>query len=141
MSDTLEYYAWNNAQVRCDPTNVRYKTDYAERGITFYEGWKGKTGFQKFIEHIGLRPSDKGSLDRIDNNRGYEPGNVQWATAKDQAANRRIKRIENFSDAAFNEEAEKRGYSRTPVSVVYRAVTFSANAPTVGNVVLVDASK
>lgn len=45
--------------------------------------------FDAFVDHIGPKPSDQHSLDRIDNDRGYEPGNVRWATAAEQTANRR----------------------------------------------------
>jgi hypothetical protein len=48
--------------------------------------WKD---FAVFLAHVGPRPSAKHSLDRIDNARGYEPGNVRWATLSEQARNRR----------------------------------------------------
>lgn len=44
--------------------------------------------FRAFLAHIGPAPDPRLSLDRIDNNRGYEPGNVRWATASEQARNR-----------------------------------------------------
>jgi hypothetical protein len=44
--------------------------------------------FPAFLKHIGPRPSKRHSLDRIDNRRGYEPGNVRWATRRTQSSNR-----------------------------------------------------
>lgn len=49
----------------------------------------GDGGFERFLNHIGRRPSGIHSLDRIDNDSGYFPGNVRWATPKEQANNRR----------------------------------------------------
>ena len=141
-SNTPEYLAWDNAQRRCDPLSTRHRKDYADRGITFWEGWKGPDGFQKFIDHIGLRPPDKDSLDRIDNDKSYEPGNVRWATAQEQVENRRKPLcIQKFSDVEFLAEARRRGFALAPQTRVYKAITISANAPTVGSIILVDASR
>ena len=138
-SSTPEYLTYHNMVNRCEPDYVNHK-DYYDRGIRVSPAWLGKGGFENFITHVGLRSSPEHSLDRINNDGNYEPGNVRWATAKEQAANRRLKRLEQFSDAAFNIEAEKRGYMKTPIAVVYKATTVSANAPTVGSVVIVGAS-
>ena len=60
---------------------------YGGKGITVCEEWQGRGGFKKFLTHIGERP-DGYTLDRIDPLKGYEQGNVQWATKADQARNR-----------------------------------------------------
>lgn len=84
---TPEYNAWNKAKARCgNPNNKKYP-DYGERGISVCHEWK--SDFMAFLNHIGPRPSPLHSIDRIDNSKNYEPGNVRWATAAEQAKNRR----------------------------------------------------
>lgn len=84
-----EYAALTNAIHRCHNDKHKQYMDYGGRGIAVCEEWRGEGGAAKFIEHIGPKPSPDLTLDRIDNDRGYEPGNVRWATRKQQAANRR----------------------------------------------------
>lgn len=61
---------------------------YGGAGIHVYFDWMGPGGFESFLNDVGKRPSKKYSLDRIDNTKSYEPGNVRWATKKVQANNK-----------------------------------------------------
>lgn len=88
MSYTKEHRAWCSMKTRCFNENEPGYARYGGRGITVYEPWRAS--FEAFYEHIGPCPSSSHSLDRFpDPNGNYEPGNVRWATAQEQALNRR----------------------------------------------------
>lgn len=79
-----ERKAWQSMFDRCRSVHDSNYRLYGARGITVCERWEA---LENFIQDMGLRPSDGHSLDRIDNDRGYEPGNCRWATAAQQARN------------------------------------------------------
>ena len=82
-----ERSAYNAMLHRClNPNSLAWK-NYGGRGIKVYEPWQDS--FEVFFRHIGAAPSRDHSLDRIDNDGNYEPGNVRWATKSMQARNRR----------------------------------------------------
>lgn len=86
MHSTPEYFRWMSMKLRCYcKTHYAYPR-YGGRGITVCDRWRHN--FENFIADIGERPTDKHSLDRINNDGDYEPNNVRWATAKEQANNR-----------------------------------------------------
>ncbi len=81
-----EYRTYHSAKNRCrNPKNEDFK-DYGARGIQFRF-----TSFDHFFAELGPRPAGM-SLDRRDNNGHYEPGNVRWASPKEQVENRRTSR-------------------------------------------------
>lgn len=83
------YPVWNGMLDRCEnPDSTAYHR-YGGRGITVCSQWHSAASFIGDIERL-LGPRPEGcSLDRIDNDQGYEPGNVRWATAVEQSNNRR----------------------------------------------------
>ena len=85
---TPEYAVWKMLKQRCLNPRARKYPDYGARGITVCERWRDS--FVAFLADVGPRPGPGYSIDRFpDNDGNYEPGNVRWATAKEQAANRR----------------------------------------------------
>lgn len=83
MAKTLTHSTWCGMIQRCTNPNSRNWHRYGGRGIQVCERW---LKFENFLADVGEKPAGL-SLDRIDNNRGYEPGNCRWATAKQQANN------------------------------------------------------
>jgi hypothetical protein len=79
---------WLEMKRRCSNPKRNSYERYGARGITVCERWKS---FVNFLEDMGERPQGK-SLDRINNNGNYEPGNCKWSTATEQANNRRKRR-------------------------------------------------
>ena len=84
---TVEYLAWANMIRRCTYPGFRQYDDYGGRGITVTDEWRGRDGFDRWLAEVGPRPSPKYTLDRMDNNKGYYPGNVRWATRVQQNRN------------------------------------------------------
>lgn len=81
-----EYRIWRNIKTRCTNDAVAGYVNYGARGISMCDRWN--ESYEAFLEDMGRSPPGT-SIDRIDNSRGYEPGNCRWATATTQARNTR----------------------------------------------------
>lgn len=86
LSKTPEHRVWGLMRDRCNnPKNKHYR-HYGGRGITVCEEWNS---FEKFLADMGPRPGDGYSIERRNNDRGYNKDNCTWATAYEQTRNRR----------------------------------------------------
>ncbi len=82
------YMTWTAMLARChNPKNSKYPT-YGALGVTVCDRWRGRTGFQAFLDDMGDRPEGL-TIDRIDVFGNYEPGNCRWATVAQQSMNKR----------------------------------------------------
>ena len=80
MLGTPEYKAWKSMTWRVKSPHVARW--YRDKGITVCQEWRDS--FLSFFNHIGRMPAPKMTVERIESDRGYEPGNVKWATRTEQ---------------------------------------------------------
>jgi hypothetical protein len=104
---TKEYNTWALMRRRCSPVNTnKDRFLYFEQGIFVCERWKI---FENFFADMGVAPTSKHSIDRIDGTKGYSPENCRWADSKTQVRNRKCTVIITFNcqTLSLGEWAEK----------------------------------
>ncbi len=120
LTETKEYRSWCHIKNRCyNPNNPFYK-HYGGRGIGMCERWRDS--FESFLEDVGPAPSGQHSIDRVDNDGDYEPGNVRWADRMTQAGNKSNRRVFTYQGESktLPEWARSLGISRnTLLSRIY----------------------
>ena len=105
-----EYRIWQMIHQRLYNKNHPSYKHYKEKGIQLFPEWHkaNADGFKKFFAEVGPAPSQMHSLDRVHNNRGYEPGNLKWSTASEQRLNQGDRiggyTLEQITDWGYTED-------------------------------------
>jgi hypothetical protein len=97
---TRTYRSWHSMVMRCTNPNAAYYSQYGHKGIRICTRW---FNFANFLADMGERPEGK-TLDRINNNGNYEPGNCRWATPLEQASNRSCYRPITYAGESLSME-------------------------------------
>lgn len=119
MRESPEYSSWQAMKGRClDPNNKDFPR-WGGLGVTIYPEWINS--FSAFFEYVGHRPEGT-SIDRIDTMRGYEPGNVRWATPTDQQRNRRTSKTWHIKGLTFESAQEAADHFGVSEHTVWRWV-------------------
>ena len=136
LSNTPEYECLHQAIKRCHNPNDKDFHNYGARGIAVSERYRGRDRAQNLIEDIGRKPTPKHSLDRINNDKGYEPGNLQWSSPTEQSNNRRTNRLITYKGVTLTltQWSKKTGINRCTLGdrldrgwSVEKALTTSSN--------------
>lgn len=105
-TSSLTYRSWEAMKYRRDVETSRQYPDYGGRGISYDPRW---SSYDVFISDMGVRPSVLHTLDRIDNDKGYNKNNCRWATKQEQAFNRRKRKdsTSSYNNVCFNTKSSK----------------------------------
>lgn len=117
MSGTTTYNCWKEMKRRClNPNDHDYK-NYGGRGITVSPAW---LMFEGFLADMGVRPKGR-SIDRINNDESYEPGNCRWATPTQQQRNKGLTSTNTSGVAGvYWSKKNKKWYAQ--ITVKYKSI-------------------
>lgn len=118
-----EYTVWLSMKARCLYKSMDSYYLYGGRGITVCKRWMNS--FENFLADMGRRPSMEHSIERLDGNKNYEPGNCKWATRIEQANNKRNNRKITFDGVTMNLFQWARKVGLSPVRLHARLKTWS----------------
>ena len=116
LSKTRLYKCWRAMHDRCSNANVNSYRSHGARGITVCTRWRT---FENFASDMGERPPGY-TLERMDNDKGYSPGNCYWATKMEQANNKRTNRRFTVDGANMTLAQLARAFGHPPLRVWYR---------------------
>lgn len=117
MRESREYSIWQNMKNRCsDPKNLKFAY-YGGKGVSVCPEWSDS--FENFFRDMGECPTDY-TIERMNNNRGYEPGNCVWASRKQQARNRRTNRFIEYQGRHITVSELAEGRTISPETLLSR---------------------
>jgi len=121
MRQSSEYSSWLHMKDRCFNPNHKHYSDWGGRGITVCDRWKNS--FENFFADMGLKPTAKHSIDRIDNDGDYCPENCKWATNAEQQNNQRTNRLITIGCVTLTiaQWAKEMGFARNLISCRLKA--------------------
>lgn len=111
------YVCWRAMTQRCSNANRPDFSRYGGAGITVCDRWKAS--YSAFIADMGARPSKRHSIDRIDNGKGYEPGNCRWASVHQQNQNRRSTKLKDNLLPDID-RLHQNGQSQRQIAAIYK---------------------
>jgi len=117
MTGTTEFSIWKNMLSRCHNQDNPGYSNYGGRGIEVCDEWRDS--FENFYRDMGARPSIKYTMDRRDNDLGYNKENCRWATRFEQSKNTRRSKIWVIDGVEFEsstEAAKELGVSSATIS-------------------------
>lgn len=121
------FHRWDSMIQRCEnPKHHKYEL-YGARGIAVCNAWYDFEEYLKEVVSLGPKPSPTHSIDRIDNDKGYEPGNIKWSSHSEQMKNRR-----RYRHRKPQGERKARSNTKTMVLVGGEAVTIKHAAALLG---------
>jgi hypothetical protein len=118
LTNTPEHRTWRSIKYRCHDPDCPGYARYGGRGIKVCDRWRDS--FENFLADMGKRPSAEYSIERVNNDGDYEPGNCKWATRGEQRRNASHARIYEFNGKrqVIKDWANEYGFS--PTTLYYR---------------------
>lgn len=117
-SKTREYSTWQAMKSRCTNKSYTQYKDYGGRGIGVCDRWK--ESFENFLDDMGERPSESYSIDRINVDGDYEPGNCKWSTHDEQVNNARSNHNIAFDGRTLTASQWARRLGMKPLTILAR---------------------
>ena len=118
MTNSYEFSTWTDIKTRCYNKNSTSFANYGGRGIKVCDKWL--ESFEDFLSDMGVRPSRNHSIDRIDVDGDYTPNNCRWATAKEQANNKRSNHMITINRETKTLQEWANLYRLSPTAILLR---------------------